>query len=99
MTEVDDHEYQYRLSWMTVGSIAAAELESEYGRDIWSAYNWDLLDWWPVEILFLEDELEKHLTQARQLAAWWKSHEQPIRDVVLERRPVSIEWEGVDLSS
>lgn len=80
---------QYRLQWRTIPSIVAAEMEDRYGRNVWKSLTdamWEALPWAekPTSVVFTDGRFDQYTTLRR----WADSHDQPIRDVVLEQREV-----------
>lgn len=78
-------EYEYRLSWQSVPSHYAAGREMADGRDVWQSLTdaeWDALPW--LESISKIDT--NPWDQYNTLLRWSEGHEQPQRNVTLERR-------------
>jgi len=87
---------QLRVSWdMPPATVTAYDYEDRYGPGVWlrlSAEQWEALPWHRTENV--TENHEAALEQYRKLAEWAESHEQPIRNVKLEARPLP-EWTEV----
>lgn len=89
---------RYRLSWESIDPHQAADMERRFGRGVWRTLSqdaWDQLSWHPV---VKEADTPADVTaQHDNLKAWADSHEQPIRNVRLERSaaPAAPSWEPV----
>lgn len=77
---------EYRLTWETADPQQCAAMEYSLGKDCWPRVDFDSLKWHKSgPVLFTSEE---RLDQYRNLKAWADSHEQPIRNVLLEQREV-----------
>lgn len=88
---------EYRLTFETVDSNWAAHFEDSGGKyeHLWDEGDWDTLPWLPP-VTRITGDADIH-GQHAQLKRWADSHEQPIRNVRLERRQmVVVEDEGWD---
>lgn len=89
---------EYRLSWESPDPWACSATEDAYGKDCWPRVVWDELPGWHrTEVKFLEGS--DRMGQYETLKRWAETREQPIRNVVLERREVDLTdegWEAVD---
>lgn len=87
---------RFRVSWeMPPPTVVAFEYEDRYGPGIWRTLTdqqWDALPWHPV---VNETDDDSCLDQYRQLKEWAETHEQPIRNVKLERQVSQPAWEEV----
>lgn len=86
--------FEYRLSWEMPADVhLIAGIEQRYGRGIWPTYDWDTLgEWKRTEVVFHDNRFDQY----NQLKRWAATREQPIRNVVLERRvavPSDEGWE------
>lgn len=86
-------EVEYRVSWEMPDAVFVAEMEARRGERVWEALSpeaWDLLPWKLTQRVSRQDDT---IDQAEQLLKWAKSHEQPIRNVVIEKRLLPVhEW-------
>lgn len=93
----EELEIEYRLSWEMCDPHQANRIESEYGRGIWTRVtdeDWAKLTWQKVSRV--TKDLIDIADQRAQLHLWSETHDQPIRNVVLERRAIHLkEWETV----
>lgn len=85
--------HRYRLLFETIDPHQAETFEQHYGTAIWRNLNdveWGALSWHEVS---READTPSEITaQYENLLAWAESHEQPIRNVRLERSAASA-WE------
>lgn len=89
--------HEYRLSWDMPDITRVAEVEERYGKDVWSVLEWDDLDlgrWHEVVVLFTG---ETRMDQYNRLKIWAETKEQPIRNVRLQSRDLSVRppWQEV----
>ena len=88
--------HRYRLTFDTIDPHQAEQLEYQYGPKIWPTLTdqqWAMLRWHPVSKT--ADTPGAITEQYRNLVMWERTHEQPIRNVRLERS-VTNAWESVD---
>lgn len=89
---------EYRLSWESPDTWQVASIEHMEGRAVWPTFDWDKLrDWHRTEVVFLEGS--DRMGQYHTLKKWAETREQPIRNVVLERREIPVEDEGWEVVS
>lgn len=88
---------QYRVSWeMPPAIMFVADYEDRHGKDVWPTLTeeeWNELPWAPCARV-VDDRIEAVLPQFKQLSSWAESHEQPVRNVKLEKRTPA-EWEEI----
>jgi hypothetical protein len=85
-TQSDEHEY--RLTWESIDSMQAAAMEERYGKYVWNQLlpeQWDALSWREPTVRVGSEGSDIH-DQHRTLREWARTHDQPIRNVRLERR-------------
>lgn len=78
---------EYRLSWESVDWRQAAHAEGTHplGRDCWTVlYPWDGFEFQATSRIGMSDIHAQH----NMLKRWAETHEQAIRNVVLERREI-----------
>lgn len=79
---------RYRLTFESIDPFQAYEMVRRHGKAIWPQLNqedWDALQWLPP--ISKESEMPAELqAQYETLSAWAASHEQPIRNVRIERQ-------------
>lgn len=96
-TEEIELEIEYRLTWEMPDSRQVEIIEHRYGKNIWGKLapdGWDKLAWRQTNRV--DDRFTDIADQAAQLQLWANTHEQPIRNVILERRPKNVSgWEPV----
>jgi hypothetical protein len=89
--------FEYRLTWESIDPFWAGAFQGRY-EHLWDEGDWDTLPWTaPVSRVAGEDGGIHD--QHRALKQWAESHEQPIRNVRLERRELLVDdegWEPVD---
>lgn len=83
--------YEYRLSWeMPKNHWWVAAQEDRFGRAVWvaewEANQWDSPEWQSVEWSPVTRIDTNPWDQYNGLSKWADTHEQPIRNVKLERR-------------
>lgn len=86
--------HRYRLTFESIDPVQAATFEQHYGPAIWrnlSDREWDNLLW--HEVSREADAPGDIEAQYRNLLMWERTHEQPIRNVRLERAVAVTSWE------
>lgn len=77
---------EYRLSWESVDSFFCATAEQRFGRDVWQRTSWDEFipehQWHTTSVVFTEGRWDQY----NLVRKWADTHEQPIRNVRLEKR-------------
>lgn len=95
--EDQDLEIEYRLSWEMPDTRQVEIIERRYGKAVWrtlSMGSWEQLSWRPTSRE--DDQFADIADQHAQLKLWADTHQQPIRNVLLERRPKNVaQWEPV----
>jgi hypothetical protein len=94
-------QYEYRLGFATILAFSAAAREQLDGPNVWltlTETEWDALPWGDPVVQVRRPKHEREvMAQYEVLCDWAKTHEQPIRDVRLERRRVldglTAQWE------
>lgn len=86
---------QYRLTFESIDTHHAAAMEHQYGKKVWPMLTdeqWAALPWTPpVERISGDGDIRGQHTTLRK---WAETHEQPIRNVRLERREVPDDESG-----
>jgi len=87
---------RYRLTFETLDMIFVSDMEARKGEKCWltiGKYQWETLPWHPI----VKEATENTgiLDQHAQLKQWAQTHEQPIRNVKLERLVSQPVWEVV----
>jgi hypothetical protein len=97
MEVTDDIVVEYRLSWEMPKVDQAVQLESRYGKSVWaklSEEEWKKLTWEVTSRT--STDLADIADQRAQLELWAATKDQPIQNVVFERRAMHVErWEPV----
>lgn len=82
-------QMERRLTFTSINPLYASDMEAKYGKGVWLACPddmWDGLPWsTPTVVMFVDDD---RMDQYNTLKRWAETHEQPIRDVKLEERPL-----------
>lgn len=81
----------YRLSFDTIDANMIDYCAFQYGEECWPLIDFKNLRWHTVR-----KETTSPFTQYDQLKRWAQSHEQPIRNVILERLVTQPVWERVE---
>lgn len=93
----DQLDIEYRLSWEMPNIDQAAKIEAKYGKGIWSRLteeNWKQLSWEVVSRT--SADLADIADQRAQLELWAATKDQPIQNIVFERRAMHVsQWEPV----
>lgn len=93
----DQLEIEYRLSWEMPNVDQAAKIESKYGKSVWARLtegNWNKLSWEVVSRT--STDLADIADQRAQLELWAATKDQPIQNIVFERRAMHLPtWEPV----
>jgi hypothetical protein len=95
-TEARRGEREWRLRFESIDPHEAEAWEVRNGRGVWPRLTdkrWDALPWLPPTERVSDDESDIR-DQHATLCAWAETHEQPIRNVVLECRTAS-QWSPV----
>ena len=88
----------YRIKFETVDSSYVTRVVDQFGETYWPTLTdeqWDALLWYPVCTSERREDtgiLDQHV----KLKQWAASHEQPVRNVVLEKLVHEPEWVVVD---
>lgn len=84
---------EYRLSWESPKDFhLIAAIEDRYGKNVWPNYDWETLgEWLRTEVVFIGND---RFDQYHTLKRWAETREQPIRDVLLEKREIVSPDEG-----
>jgi hypothetical protein len=88
----------YRLTWESINTWQAAGMEQSYGKDVWPSLpdeKWASLAWQEPTVKVADNPWDQYHTLKR----WAATHEQPIRNVRLEKRQEPVPdagWERVD---
>lgn len=81
----------YRLSWEMPPAVVIDRVEAQRGPEIWPSYEFDTLTWHRVETI-TDNPHGQHETLTR----WAENHEQPIRNVKLEKLATKPVWVVVE---
>ena len=84
---------EYRLTFESISPFQADEMEQRHGKGVWprlAEHAWDALSWRKPTVKITTDPWDQY----RTLKRWADTHEQPIRNVILEQRPAPLPDEG-----